>query len=156
MEVIIQWPDFRKEFIDSENFFARIVLPARVGLLRICTDDQGRKVMYTYMRSDTPVLGLPTAKDWRAGVGLLWLGDLCYDKGIKASAATLLVGQDMVDNGIAHENERIVFYRGYSKRYGYSRVKTGRRANGFRFKRDDIRGRPVGEHARLAEGQPEG
>lgn len=122
MEIIAPWPTFAQEFADRPNFFARIVLPARHGKLRVI-EDHGYGIVYSFYRTSRHIQGLPTEDDWMGTGDYLWLADLCFEKGARARDVVQAVRNDMLDNGFAEEGERILFWRNKANaKYGFGRV----------------------------------
>jgi hypothetical protein len=154
VDILLEWPDFAKDFKDPVHFHGRLHLPNRMGHMRIVTSDDGKRLMYTWTRLDEPCFTVPDERHWRKDGSMLWLCDMVWDKPMTARQAGNLYCNDMLDLGVGTEGEHVYFYRGYSGRYGYGIL---RRQPDVRRRQDtDRRKQPMEEHARLAEKQLSG
>lgn len=153
VDILLEWPEFAKDFKDPRHFHGRLHLPHRMGHLRIVKTPIGR-VMYTWTRLDEPCFTVPEAKHWRKDGSMCWLCDMVWDRPITARQAGNVFCNDMLATGAAVEGERIYFFRGYSERYGYGILR--RQNDEFRRQDDNQRKRPLEEHAGVAEGELSG
>lgn len=114
LDIILQWPAFASGLRDESQFLGRIVLPNRVGKLRVVDG-----VFYTYARIPWIPTGIPTMREWGSETGQLWLMDFAYDRKVKARDAVEIANADGLRNGIVEPGERVYFYRLQTNRFGF-------------------------------------
>lgn len=122
MDILRGWPWFRDQYVDVHHFHARLILPNRTGRLRVLHLDGGR-MFYTWTKLDEPCFDLPSEEHWSKDGAMLWLCDMVYDKGVSSRQAVEACGNDMIDQGVAEDGQKIFFYRGSQERYGYGTVR---------------------------------
>lgn len=154
VDILLEWPEFAKDFKDPEHFHGRLHIPNRLGHLRIVDNVDGCRLMYTWTRLDEPCFTVPKVEHWRKDGSMLWLCDMVWDKPMTARQAGNLFCNDLLDIGAGVEGERVYFYRGYSGRYGYGILR--RQNDEFRRQDNHDRKQSVDQHAPVAEGQLSG
>ena len=129
VEALRDHPGFAHEIASEEAFLERIVTPHRLGHLRSGTLG-GKPIFYTWTKLEGAPLSYTPQTVWRNDeAGRLWIVDAVWSADIPARYAVDAMSEDVLSEGLIKDGEIVLFYRGAHGRYGWVKVKEGRRGN---------------------------